>query len=198
MATRGDYQPLTVGATWTYAVQDATGPYQKTSVSETIEDMGGPKAGMIGTRIREMLANTVQVTWYAPNGDAVLRHHELNLDPANNDAKISEDWYDPGYLRVDGSPEHTAAGASWDETYTDNHESASKGMSSSTVNVHWTVEAVDEPIGVPAGNFNALKLKRADVTSGSSKTFWFVRGIGKVREQGDNLHIEELTAYSGL
>jgi hypothetical protein len=49
---------------------------------------------------------------------------------------------------------------------------------------------------VPAGTFNALKVTRTDTADGSTKTQWFVRGVGKVRELTANGHKEELTAYT--
>ena len=196
--TTGPYQPLDIGARWTYAVNDASGNYTKTSVVEATEDMGGPKAGMMGTRVREMLATEIQLTWYAVDGDRVARHHEQTLDAATSAIK-QEDWYAPSYLRVDGSAEHTTGGATFSESYTDARTDAVKQtMENKAKTVEWKVEATDEAIAVPAGTFAALRLRRTDKSDGSFKTYWFVRGIGKVREQGDNQHREELTSYEGL
>ena len=48
---------------------------------------------------------------------------------------------------------------------------------------------------VPAGNFASLHLTRTDSSDGSTKSYWFVRGVGKVREATSGGHIEELTSY---
>ena len=55
---------------------------------------------------------------------------------------------------------------------------------------------VDVVTAVPAGTFNALKVTRTDTADGSTKTQWFVRGVGKIRERTGAGHIEELTAYT--
>ena len=51
MTTTGPYQPLTVGSTWTYKVDDQGFKYDKTSTVESVEDMGGAKAGTMGYRV---------------------------------------------------------------------------------------------------------------------------------------------------
>jgi hypothetical protein len=46
--TTGPYQPLTVGTTWTYHVDDQGVVYDKQSAVEAFEDMGGAIAGHHG------------------------------------------------------------------------------------------------------------------------------------------------------
>ena len=46
--TTGPYQPLTVGTTWTYHVDDQGTTYDKQSAVEAFEDMGGDIATYIG------------------------------------------------------------------------------------------------------------------------------------------------------
>ena len=59
----------------------------------------------------------------------------------------------------------------------------------------WKVEAVDESVTVPAGTFSALRVRKT--TSGAAdKTFWFAKGVGKLKETGEQT--EELKAVSGL
>jgi len=60
----------------------------------------------------------------------------------------------------------------------------------------WTVEGVDVVTKVPAGTFNALKVTRTDTADGSTKTQWFTRGVGKIRELTSQGHKEELTSYN--
>jgi hypothetical protein len=49
---------------------------------------------------------------------------------------------------------------------------------------------------VPAGSFKAVKIQRDNVTSPETKLFWFVAGVGKVREENPATGaVEELSAY---
>src|SRR3954471_22392284 len=50
--TNGPYQPLTVGSTWAYHVDDQGTVYEKQSAVEAFEDMGGDIAGTMGFRVR--------------------------------------------------------------------------------------------------------------------------------------------------
>ena len=55
----------------------------------------------------------------------------------------------------------------------------------------WTVDAVSQMVTVPAGTFRAIVLTKA---GGSSlKTYWYVPGVGKVKETGGQT--EELVSY---
>jgi len=191
--TSGPYEPLAVGASWTYHVNDKGVIYDKTSTVETQEDAGGPKAGTSAFRLRDTFPSESQLTWYQVDGDIVKRVHELALDSTG--ATKSEDWYDPYRLRIDTTAEHTVAGATYSNAFTQNHTSRSKPPTAQAQNDGWKVEGVDEPVAVPAGNFASLHLTRTDSIDGSSKSFWFVRGIGKVKEATSGGHSEELTSY---
>jgi hypothetical protein len=52
-------------------------------------------------------------------------------------------------------------------------------------------------VAVPAGTFCALRVRRVTSTTlgGSDKTYWFARGVGKVKEEGGNQR-EELTDHA--
>ena len=56
----------------------------------------------------------------------------------------------------------------------------------------WTVDSVDEVVEVPAGKFHAIVLQKAG--GDTLKTYWFVPGIGKVKETGGQT--EALVSYS--
>jgi hypothetical protein len=49
-------------------------------------------------------------------------------------------------------------------------------------------------VTVPAGTFTAVYLQKVSATGGSAKTYWYVPGVGKVKESGGQL--EELVSYS--
>src|SRR5215831_3570140 len=81
--TSGPYQPLSVGATWSYHVNDKGVKYDKNAAFEVQEDLGGPKAGTTAFRMKETFPATVQLTWYHQEGDVVVRDHEQALDVSN-------------------------------------------------------------------------------------------------------------------
>jgi len=191
--TSGPYQPLAVNAAWTYHVDDKGVIYDKNSTVEAQEDAGGPKAGTMAFRWRDTFPSNGQLTWYVVDGDIVQRIHEIALDSTG--ANKSEDWYDPYRLRVDTTAEHMVVGATYTNTYVDHHTSRTKPATNDTLNDALAVDGVDEPVGVPAGNYKSLHLTHTDATDGSTKDYWFVKGVGKVREQTSSGHIEELTSF---
>ena len=191
--TSGPYQPLTVGTTWTYHVNDQGVIYDKTSDVQAQEDIGGTKAGITGFRVRENIKGAVQLTWYEPTATEVRRHHDQLMDGAGRLA--SDEWYDPYMLRIDLTPDHLQANASWSLSYIDTKTTSTKPTEMVNHMETYHVDGVDVPVAVPAGTFAALKLTRTDAADGSTKTQWFVQGIGKVKEQTGAGHLEELTAY---
>ena len=192
--TTGPYQPLTVGSTWTYHVDDQGVVYDKQSTVEAFEDMGGAIAGTMGFKVRETVKAAIQLTWYEQTGTDVRRHHDQLADDTGR--QLSDEWYSPYLLRVDEAPEHLVAGATWTINYTQTKTTSSKPTATTNQAETWTVDAVDIVTAVPAGTFNALKVTRTDTADGSTKTQWFVRGVGKVRERTGAGHFEELTAYT--
>ena len=192
--TTGPYQPLTVGSTWTYHVDDQGIVYDKQSTVEAFEDMGGEIAGTMGFKVRETVKAAIQLTWYEQTGTDVRRHHDQLADDTGR--QLSDEWYSPYLLRVDEAPEHLTKGATWTINYTHTKTTSSKPTTTSNQSETWTVDGVDLVTKVPAGTFNALKVTRTDTSDGSTKTQWFVRGVGKVRERTGAGHFEELTAYS--
>jgi hypothetical protein len=189
----GPYQPMAVGAVWTYHVADQSITYDKDSTVESMEDIGGPKAGITGFKVRETIKGSIQLTWYQVVDTGVVRHHDQTQDTSGN--MLSDEWYDPYLLRTDESSAHLQAGAAWTIDYNDTKTTSSKPTATIAHQESWHVDATDEAVTVPAGSFTALKVTRTDPTDGSTKTQWFVRGVGKVREQTGAGHVEELTSY---
>src|SRR3954469_17057662 len=107
--TSGPYQPLTVGSTWTYHVDDQGVVYDKTSTVEAFEDMGGDIAGTMGFKVHETIKGSNQLTWYEQTSTDVRRHHDIVTDM--NGTQLSDEWYSPYLLRVDEAPEHLQVGA---------------------------------------------------------------------------------------
>jgi hypothetical protein len=192
--TTGPYQPLTVGTSWTYHVDDQGVVYDKESSVEAFEDMGGQAAGVMGYRVRETIKASIQLTWYEQTATDVRRHHDTTSD--NTGRMLSDEWYAPYLLRVDESPDHLMAGAAWTINYMKTKTTSSKPTATTNQSENWTVDGVDVVTAVPVGTYNALKVTRTDPADGSTKTQWFVRGVGKVRELTGAGHKEELTAFT--
>jgi hypothetical protein len=194
MMTSGRYQPMVVGATWVYNVTDTGVAYTKNSAVEAFEDIGGMAAGTMGYKVSETIKTSTQLTWYESTDSDVRRHHDQQTDV--NGVMTSEDWYSPYDLRVDESSDHLTAGAAWTLSYMDAHTSASKPASTKTITENWTTDAANETVTVPAGTFSALKITRTNTADGTTKTQWFVPGVGKIRESNTTGHLEELQSYT--
>jgi hypothetical protein len=192
--TSGPYQPLSVGTTWTYHVDDQGVVYDKNSSVEALEDIGGMAAGIMGYRVRETIKASIQDTWYEVTATDVRRHHDTLSDSTGR--QLSDEWYAPYLLRVDESPAHLQAGATWTVDYMHTKTTSSKPTTTTNQQESWKVDGVDVVTATKAGTFSALRLTRTDTADGSTKTQWFVRGVGKVRELTGAGHFEELTAYT--
>src|SRR6187551_1877569 len=122
--TTGPYQPLTVGPTWNYHVDDQGTVYEKQSTVQAFEDMGGMAAGTMGYKVQETVKASIQLTWYEQTATDVRRHHDTLSD--NTGRMLSDEWYSPYLLRVDEAPEHLQAGATWDINYMKTKTTSSK------------------------------------------------------------------------
>lgn len=195
--TTGRYLPLQTGNSWTYAVKDVgTGANEdKTQTVGPLEDVGGAKAGTMAYRLTTTKVGGMVTSWQQDTGDMVVRHREI--DAAG--AQMTDEVYSPNKLRIDETAEHTAMGAIWDISY---QEAVTDSKTKITVTVskseRWNVVSANDVISVGAGSFCALKLRRTSMSGGGSKsdkTFWFVRGVGKIKEEGTD-QVEVLTTYS--
>jgi hypothetical protein len=192
------YLPLAIGASWTYDTSDLGAPnVVKTSTVEALEDVGERKTGFTAYRIRTTKvgagagAGAGVVSWQEDHCDGITRHREQTYD--TNAVLLSDQFYVPGKPRVDESAAHTAMGAAWVYEYTEVEVDPVNGTHTASKREDWTVDAVDEMITVPAGTFSTLRVRKR--TSGQAdKTYWFARGVGKIREQGEQVEI--LTAYT--
>jgi hypothetical protein len=186
------YLPLAVGATWTFRVTPLTGTaVTKTSTVEAIEDVGGSKAGISAFRVRTGKIDGATVSWQEDRCTSITRHREKTFDLAN--LQQVDTFYVPDKIRIDETAAHVALGATWPVTYSEVTTDAANVTTMIAKDETWTVEAIAESVTVPAGTFTALKLHK--VTSGAAdKRFWFVKGVGKVKETGDQT--EELMSYT--
>lgn len=192
----GRFMPLATGMSWNFRVTNRTDGTigVKTQTVGALEDVGGSKAGTMAYRLTTTKTGGSVVSWQEDVGERIIRHREQDMAGGTQGDEI----YDPYKLRVDETEAHTAVDASWTESYDETATPAGSTVSTTTPKTEtWTVEAVDEQVTVPAGTFCALRVRKvsaADV-AGSDKTYWFVRGVGKVKEETAD-RLEELTEYS--
>lgn len=186
------YLPLVVGASWTYDTSDMGSPVvPKTTTFEAYELVGDRKPDVMAFRQRTEKVAGHAISWHSDDCIAVTRHREQTFDGAGT--LVTDQFYIPGKLRVDERPEHVTLGASWSTAYTEVEVDPINGTTTRSKDETWVVEGVDESVTVPAGTFSALRVRKT--TSGNAdKTYWFVKGVGKVKEMGEQ--VEDLTAYT--
>jgi hypothetical protein len=120
----------------------------------------------------------------------VVRYREQSFHAGTGELELEEHW-DPYKLHFDGSLEHTMAGASWLESYEETKIASDAPEETQPQRERWTVDSPEEEVTVPAGTFRAVVVVKAG--GGNPKTYWYVRGVGKVKETGGQT--EELVDY---
>lgn len=189
------YFPLKIGASWTYTVTETGKPTtEKSNTVEALEDVGDRKAGVKAYRLRTTKPDGPTVSWQEDQCPTIVRHREQSFDAQN--VMVTDQFFVPSKLRVDESAAHLVVGATWTNSYTEVEVDKVTGQTATkSKDETWKVEAVDESVTVPAGTFSALRVRKT--TSGAAdKTFWFAKGVGKLKETGEQT--EELKAVSGL
>jgi len=94
--------------------------------------------------------------------------------------------YDPPKIRLDGSAERTATGATWSETYTRVVTDA-VGIELSRIDITEECSIVGTGVActTPWGEQQCLHVRRVRTVGGiSDKEYFFARGYGKVLETG--------------
>jgi hypothetical protein len=193
LAGVGPLLPWKAGNTWTFRVTEGGQTSTKVTTVGPEEPVGGsgPNAGLLANRVttRKGLNDTTS-SWQSQVGALIVRYREQAFHAATGALELEEHW-SPHKLHLDGSAEHTAAGATWLELYEETKMSPASSPVTTTARDRWTVVSQDEPVSVPAGTFRAVVLQKAG--SSTAKTYWYVRGIGKVKETGGQT--EELVSY---
>ena len=101
--------------------------------------------------------------------------------------------WEPPALRVDSG--RTAAGTRFIDSHTKSTFDLSGTLVVAEPRMHeFILEAEDELIEVAAGSFRCVRIRRSRSGTESEKTYWYARGVGKVKELGGQT--EELTSYS--
>ena len=175
--------PLAAGDAWTFAVRENDGDV-KEKVQTVTEDKGD--GSFILRTETDGDAFTVSV-------QAVIDGQLVRLSEESGKGGVVTDRvrFDPPEVRID--LKISRLGGGYDSSHVEHHLDASGNViSSKEKRHHFVVEAVDQAIDVPAGQFRAVRVRR-DTEGSSSKTYWFVRGVGKIREVGGQ--VEELSAW---
>jgi hypothetical protein len=185
--------PWKEGNTWTYRVLSAGVETMKTVTVGPQEPVGGdgPHRDTLAYKVITLKGlNDRTESWRAVIGSKIVRYRELSFSARTGQPSLDEYWV-PYKLYVDGSEERMMAGASWIEEYEETKVPVGMPTTTGPRRDRWVVDSPDEEVTVPAGTFRAVVLQRAGGTS--VKTYWFVPGIGKVKETGGQ--IEELVSY---
>jgi hypothetical protein len=190
----GPLLPWAVGNSWTYRVTEDGMVSDKVTTIGDLEPVGGEgvNAELSAYKVVTTKKNGQDHTdsWQAPDGDRVLRYREQAFSASTGELELDEYW-DPYKLHVDGSAEHLVEGSSWLEEYEETKFPVGDTESTSTRRDRWSVKSLSESVTVPAGTFDAVIFQK--VGAGSLKTYWYVPGVGKVKETGGQT--EELMEY---
>lgn len=193
--TTGRFLALSTGRSWTYKVTDTVNH----TVAMKTQSVGALEPVVAHPGVQAFKLTTTKPggstdSWQEDTGTEVRRHAENDNSGTNTTTEV----YDPYKIRIDESPDHVLANASFTIAY-DEIVSANGGPAMTTAKTEdWTIVAVDEMVDVPAGTFCALHIHRTSSVGGavgSTKDFWFTRGVGKVKEVGDG-QTEELSSVS--
>ena len=196
MAAEGEMLPWKTGNTWTYVVNDEGVVSMKETTIGDIEPVGGtgPHADVQAYKVVTAKGAMDQtISWQARMGDSVVRYREQSFSASTGALELEEYW-DPYKLHIDGTAAHRAGGATWLVIYQETKLPV--GMTAETHEAHdrWTILSACESVTVPAGTFTAVYIQKVSATGGSAKTYWYVPGVGKVKESGGQL--EELVSHS--
>jgi hypothetical protein len=195
----GPLLPWAVGNTWTYRVTKGSAVTKKVVTIGDAEEVGGagPSSAVLANHVtttKGVAEGDHTESWQGPdaeNSDRIIRYREQSFGATSGRLELDEYW-SPPKLHIDGSPEHTVAGATWLEEYEETKLEVGQPASTAAVSERWTVVADDETLEVPAGVFeDTIHLRKQG--DGSTKEYWYLRGVGKLKETGSQT--EELIEY---
>lgn len=192
------FEPWKVGATWSYKFTDPTAVKPPASGRKTTigaqEDVGGLHAGQLAFKVHvETLSGTKDV-WEAPMGDLDVRYKTVYYDATN--ALTETDVEQPYRLKLDESSAHTAPGAMFSETFTENVAKTGSTPSSKSETLAWKVISNTESLTVIAGSYTSvLHLQRFNAAKSETIDYWYARGVGKLKETGGSTN-EELESFT--
>jgi hypothetical protein len=191
---QGSLLPFKEGNTWTYRVTGDGETSDKVTTVGALEPVGGGSALAAEQAYKVVTkkgAEDQTVSWQKQVGDRVVRYREQSFH-AGDGMLEAEDYWNPPKLHIDESAAHTIRGATWTEEYQETKVVAGKPDETHTARDKWSVDGVNQTVTVPAGTFtNAIVFVKAG--GSSTKTYWYVPGVGKVKETGGQT--EELLSF---
>jgi hypothetical protein len=218
LPTAESFYPEKVGNSWTYLVTPVAVelPSYKVVTIEALETVGGTGNSAALPAFRHVTcksAPTVEacgmpasatnridktIGWLGMN-DKTLGNYREQAYKKGTDILTEEDWWEPYRIKIDMSPAHTVAGATWVDRYKEFKHAVGGVITSTSQNENWTVVAVDQmvtitpPGGAPKIYPGCLQVSHSNNSGSMTKSFWYARGIGKVKETG--AQTEELIDY---
>jgi len=190
----GPLIPWKIGNKWTYKVTEDGVVSQKVTTIEVAEPVGGmgPNATKMAYKVVTKKGTDDQtISWQAPEGDKVLRFREQSFSASTKALELEEHW-EPHKLHVDGTAEARADGAHWIENYKETKMPVGGQPATTMPTDVWDVLAPCEVIQVEGKSYDAIKTRKTGGSS-SQKTYWYVPGVGKVKETGGQT--EELVKF---
>jgi len=171
-----------------------------TTVGE-LEEVGGSGPNAERSAFRVVTVKGTDATdrpesWQGPAADGsqrIVRYREQAFGARTGELQLEEHW-DPYKLRVDETPAHMTAGATWLESDQETKLPVGGTPSMMPVEERWTVNAERQAVTVQGRSYEVMIVTKA---GSSQKTYWWARGIGKVKEIGVN-QTEELLSYQIL
>lgn len=188
--------PLKVGNNWTYKVTDEQGVITEKHQTAMVEELvGGTGVNKDVMAIRMVTTKGVggtdeTISWQKNIGTGVVRYREQSLAAGSLALELEEHW-EPHKLRVDVQMDNTKSTSTWLLIYQEFKTPFGATTVQAEARDRWTVIDTSQSVTVPAGTFDAFVVQKAG--GGSTKTYWFVSGVGKVKETGGQT--EELAAY---
>ncbi|MDF3065804.1 MAG: hypothetical protein K0R38_1405 [Polyangiaceae bacterium] len=199
LGPQGPLLPWEEGNKWTYRItKDGVTSVKTTTIGELTAVGGvGPNADLMAYHVVTAkgaeLADRTE-SWQAQDPedeDRIIRFRELSFDATTGELELEEYW-DAAKLHIDGSPARTVKDASWLETYQEYKLEVGLSPTDHEVRERWTVLDDDATVEVPAGTFeHAIHLQK--IGSSTTKEYWYLRGVGKLKETGSQT--EELEDY---
>lgn len=172
-----DLIPLAVGNEWTYRLTSSSG-----TVSTKVQTITSTASvdGMIAYRIETARNNEKGTISLQRIEDGRLKR--ISEETTEAGVVTERFTYRPAMVRIDSTK--VADG----DVYVDRHDKVQIDEAGNDLlvesKVHtFTVEAATELVTVPAGTFECVRVRR-DLEGGSSKTYWYAKGVGKVKEVG--------------
>lgn len=174
--------PLASGNRWVYRVTEP-GKAEETKIQTMTATTGGYRFSTV---------NGSKETISVQRLEEETRLVRLREKTVKDGIVVEYLGYSPPALRLDIA--ENRLGSSYTTEFTEQALDARGNVIANGIHKVETfrVEADGESITVEAGTFDCVRLRR-DTDNGTSKTFWYADGVGKVKEEGGQ--VEELVRY---